>query len=439
MARTLQRALAFATVIAATMGAAAPAVSALPPFEPEAREVRRCVIHADLLHGGKDPLPSSLWAAIATGLADTRLHRVGLGGSVWIEGFGEVIAVNPDLRLRPASNQKLLTAAGALTFLGPEARLTTAVAAAGAQAGGVLEGDLYLIGGGDPTLRVDGDHSLAALAASVAERGITRVAGDVIVDESRYDERRRANGWGDIVSPTWMGSLSALMVNENRYRIEADFLRDPTSVNAQLFHDALENAGVELDGGASTGSAPADVTIVTTLASPTVAELVRVMLTDSNNTVAEMLVKEVGYRARGIGSTAAGLDAMATILDDFCLPPTILQLDGSGISHGNARSARDWRRLFMSLQAESWYDSFVDGLAVAGETGTLRNRFRGTAASGNLRAKTGTITGIRSLTGTLTTAGGRRVFFSFIVDDDDPRPPMAAIDDLLVAIAEDPS
>jgi D-alanyl-D-alanine carboxypeptidase/D-alanyl-D-alanine-endopeptidase (penicillin-binding protein 4) len=229
------------------------------------------------------------------------------------------------------------------------------------------------------------------------------------------------------------------MVDENRYRIEASFLADPVADSVERFREALAAAGVTVVGPTTRGEAPPDAATVATMASPSIAALVGQMLTDSNNTIAEMLVKEVGYRVRGIGSTAAGLEATATVLDDFCLPESILQQDGSGISHGNARSARDWRRLVMSAQAAEWYDKLETGLAIAGETGTLRFRFRNTAAEGNLRAKTGTISGIRSLTGVLTTVGNRRVFFSFIVDDDDPRPPMAAIDNLLAAIAADES
>lgn len=134
-----------------------------------------------------------------------------------------------------------------------------------------------------------------------------------------------------------------------------------------------------------------------------------------------------------------GMEAIGTVTDDFCMPKSIMQLDGSGLSHSNARSARAWRRLLMSAHSADWVEELVGGLAVAGETGTLRYRFRDTSAQGNLRAKTGTITGIRSLTGVMTTAGERRVFFSFIVDDDEPRRPMAAIDDLLAAIAADES
>jgi D-alanyl-D-alanine carboxypeptidase/D-alanyl-D-alanine-endopeptidase (penicillin-binding protein 4) len=164
------------------------------------------------------------------------------------------------------------------------------------------------------------------------------------------------------------------------------------------------------------------------------------MLTDSNNMVAEMLTKEIGLVSSGTGSTAAGVDAMRHVVSSFCLPNSTLQHDGSGLSHANARSARSWRSLLQAAQDRPWWDQFVDGLAVAGETGTLRGRFVETVAEGNLRAKTGTISGIRALSGFMTTAGGRRVFFSGIVADDrNPRAAMAAIDDLLVAVAEDDS
>ncbi len=187
------------------------------------------------------------------------------------------------------------------------------------------------------------------------------------------------------------------------------------------------------------GVLPAVAATVASLDSAPIRAIVAEMLTESDNTFAELLVKEIGYRTEGIGSTAAGIRAMTGVVKALCMPRSILQQDGSGLSHGNARSARDWRRLLQSAQSRPWWEDFVAGLAIAGETGTLERRFVDTAAQGNLRAKTGSITGLRSLSGIMTTAGGRRVFFSAIVDAGVPRVPLAAIDDLLVAVAEDES
>ena len=379
-------------------------------------------------------------AVIKEHLADERLDGAGLGLSLWIEGYGEVEAVAADLRLKPASNQKLLTAMTAFEVLGPDHRLETQVMTTGSLVNGVLDGDVYLVGGGDATLASRGDHSLATLAAGLRTAGFERITGRVLGDESRFDDLRQANGWREYNIPLSMGSLSALTVDENRYRADWPFIEEPTPHNAARFGTALREAGIAVAGVAAEGLAPGDAVVVAKLLSPPVVELVAEMLTESDNMIAELLTKEIGLAASETGSTAAGVAAMREVVSRFCLPNSTLQHDGSGLSHANARSARGWRSLLQAAQDRPWWNQFVDGLAIAAETGTLRRRFVETAAAGNLRGKTGTITGIRALSGIMTTAGGRRVFLSAIVDDDtNPRAAMSAIDDLLIAVAEDES
>ncbi len=410
------------------------------PFEDEALAVRNCRPRKDISAPGSETPPPELLAVIEEHLADERLDNVGLGLSLWIEGYGEVKAVAADLRLKPASNQKLLTAMAALEILGPDHRMETTVATDGLLANGVLDGDIYLIGGGDATLTSDDQHSLATLAEEVRRNGIQRITGRVLGDESRYDDLREANGWRELNIPESMGSLSALLVDENRYRADWPFIEEPTPYNAAAFARAMRDAGIIVEGVATEGVAPEHAVPITRLLSPPVGELVGMMLTDSHNMIAETLTKEMGLVTSGVGSTAAGVAAMRQVVSDFCLPNSVLQHDGSGLSHANARSARGWRSLLQAAQDRPWWELFVEGLAVAGETGTLERRFVETAAAGNLRAKTGTITGIRALSGIMTTAGGRTVFFSAIVDDDNrPRAAMTAVDDLLIAIAEDES
>ncbi len=416
----------------------APAFGAVP-FEPEASQIRSCRPHEDVTARPTEAAPADLLDAIDAHLADERLDGAGLGLSIWIEGYGEVTERAADLRLRPASNQKMLTAMTAYEVLGPDATMQTIVATDGLAANGVLAGNVYLVGGGDPTLTTSGDHSLETLAVAVRDAGIARIDGDVLVDESRYDALRVANGWGGMPIPAWVGSLSALLVDENRWSAAWSVIADPAPANAALFVDALTAAGVSVTGEATAGNAPEDAVTITRLRSPQMRDLVQLMLEDSNNTIAEILIKEIGFQAYGVGSTTAGLAAATELVRSLCRPRSILQQDGSGLSHGNARSARGWRQLLQAAQAAPWWPDFVASLAIAGETGTIRNRFLDTPAAGNIRAKTGSINGLRSLSGIMTTAGGRRVFFSAIVDADEPRVPMGVIDDLLVTIASDES
>ena len=417
--------------IASPVVALDPGHAALASVQP-GDEMAHCV-HADVATQ-EAPAPRALDALVDRHLAE--LRGVGLGLSLWIDGYGEVAARLPDLRLRPASNQKILTAVAALEVLGESTRLTTEVSTDGLLAGGVLDGDLHLVGGGDATLTGRGRHSLQTLAQAVFDTGIRSITGNVVADESRYDTLREANGWRELNIPESVGTLSALVVDENRYRADWAFIANPALFNGRRFRAALEEAGVTVGGRVRTGTAPDGAVRVFGLASPTVADLVAEMLTESDNVIAELLVKEIGLVASRVGSTAAGMAAVRTVLEQLCLDPGIVQQDGSGLSHGNARSARGWREMLQAAQERPWWETLVGGLAVAGESGTLEHRFVGTAAEDNLRAKTGTITGLRSLTGIMTTGDGRQVLFSAIVDDDDPRPKMALVDELLVALAE---
>ena len=409
------------------------------PFAPEAQAVRQCERHPDMTTQPSAAPPAELLQLIDEHLDDERLDNTGLALVVWIEGYTDVITRLPDLRLRPASNQKLLTAMTAFERLGADYRFTTTVATDGLLADGVLDGNLYLIGGGDATLASVEEHSLETLATRLAEAGIRQVTGAVIGDESRYDTLREAKGWLPLNIPESMGSLSALSVDENRWRADWPFIADPALANAALFAATLATAGISSVQDPRVGVAPPDAVVVTTLESAPLSELMAIMLTESDNMIAELTTKEIGLVINGEGSTAAGVRVAAEVVAELCVRGTTLQHDGSGLSHANARSARSWVELLQSAQSRPWWQFLYDGLPVAGVSGTLERRFVDTAAENNLRAKTGSISRLRALSGMLTTAGGRRVFFSAIVDARNPRPGIAAVDDLLIALAEDES
>ncbi len=436
--RSWRSAVVAAAVALQTITATAPA-AADPPFTPEALAVRQCERHPDRTADPDTPPPAELVAAIDDHLDDPRLEDAGLGLVVWIEGYTEVVAQFPDLRLRPASNQKLLTAMAAFETLGSDYRFTTKLATDGLLANGVLDGDLYLIGGGDATLASTGDHSLEALATAVVAAGIQGIRGSIVGDESRYDTLREANGWLPLNIPSSIGSLSALSVDQNRWRADWPFIADPALGNAELFAETLTAAGVVVDEDATVGRAPEDAVVIATLESAPLSELMAFMLTESNNMVAELTIKELGLVVSGHGTTINGIEVLADVVAALCVRQSTIQHDGSGLSHANARSPRSWVELLQSAQTRDWWDDLYAGLPIAGVSGTLQRRFLDTAAEDNLRAKTGSINQLRALSGMMTTAGGRRVFFSAIVDAPNPRPGIAAVDDLLVTIAEDGS
>lgn len=390
-----------------------------------------CVPDPSLSAPATAPAPAELVAAIERFAATPAVAAGPFGVSVWIEGYGE-LAAQPELPLLPASNQKLLTAMGALAVLGPDLRLTTEVRA-------TAEGGLVVVAGGDPTLTGRGPHSLDALAAQVRAAGITHVAGPLLVDESRHDDARRAPGWQDWQVPAYAGSLSAFMVDRNRYRGDAGFLADPALANAERFRLALGAHGVTVAGPTGHGPAPADAPVVASLASAPMASIVTTMMLRSDNMIAELLLKEIGHTARGEGSTAAGAAATRDALAPLCVPVTGSDDDGSGLSRANGRSAREWRELLQAARAQPWAPLLVDSLPVAGRTGTLAGRFGGTPAEGTVRAKTGTIIGGIALSGYGTTGGGRGFVFSVIANGPASNGAQGALDALVATIAADAS
>lgn len=385
------------------------------------------------------PAAAALASLVDGRLADPRLAGTTVGLSVWVEGLGEVAARNPDLLLTPASNQKLFTAMGVLSLLPQTDRLATEVRATGTQAGRVLTGDLFLVGGGDPTLRAKGPHSLDDLAAAVKARGVDEVQGALVGDESRYDGVRGAPGWLPQHVPVFIGPLSALVVDRNQLRPDAAYAANPLPGTLPYFRAALLRAGVRVTGPNVAGAAPAGSSVLAALPSPPIGDLVGEMLNQSDNLTAELLVKEVGHRTTRVpGSTAAGLAAIGDAVRKLGVPLAGVAADGSGLSREDRRSAREWRSLLQAVLPQPWAERLVGSLPLAGRNGTLARRFAGTAAEANVRAKTGWIDEARSLSGYLTTAGGRRVVFSVIVNQTTPTSPaLNALDGLVAAIAAD--
>ena len=395
-----------------------------------------------------NPAAAALSGLIEARIADPRLAGTTVGLSVWVEGLGEVAGHNGDLALTPASNQKLFTAMGVLALIPQTDRLVTEVRASGTQEGRVLNGDLVLVGGGDPTLNAKGPHSLDDLAAAVKARGIDEVRGSLVGDESRYDNVRSAPGWLPQHVPVFIGPLSALVVDRNQLRPDADYAANPLPGTMPYFRAALLRAGVRVLGPNVAGGAPPGSAVLAALPSPPIGDLVGEMLNQSDNLIAELLVKEVGYRTGAAapspsavqGSTAGGLAAITDAVQKLGVPLAGVAADGSGLSRDDRRSAREWRSLLQAARGQPWAERLVGSLPLGARTGTLARRFARTAAEGNVRAKTGWIDEARSLSGYLTTAAGRPVVFSVVINGTTPTSPaLNALDTLVAAIAADRS
>ena len=350
-----------------------------------------------------------------------------------------VVNHNADVPMRPGSNEKLLVAWGAYGVLGPGRTLTTEVRAEGAIDGSVLRGDLVVVGGGDPSLGSGGRHSVERLAALVRQHGITEVTGDLVVDESRFDNSRRAPGWTERHVPLFVGPLSALAVDGNWLRTDPEYVANPAAGNLGAFRAALVRQGVTVAGGDRAGMASDGAPVVASVQSAPVADLVRYMLTTSDNFYAEMLLKAVGREARGTGTLENGVAAVRELAGAAGVELTGRAADGSGLSRDNSRPAREWTELLVAARDQPWFDLLLNGLPLGGRTGTLSNRFLGTPAEANVRAKTGSVRESRALSGYVTTAGGRQVVFSLVVNGALPPAVIPAMDNLVSSIAANAS
>jgi D-alanyl-D-alanine carboxypeptidase/D-alanyl-D-alanine-endopeptidase (penicillin-binding protein 4) len=143
-----------------------------------------------------------------------------------------------------------------------------------------------------------------------------------------------------------------------------------------------------------------------------VRELIRFVNVPSNNFAAEMLLKALGARERGSGSTAAGADAARDTLDDFGVRPRIV--DGSGLSRADRTTPRQVVRLLERMDDQDVGRTFRASLAAAGQTGTVKRRMRGTPAAGRCRVKTGTLSNVSSLAGYCRTLSGRDLGFAIL-------------------------
>ena len=367
--------------------------------------VRRCSVLAALVVAAlawpatgssrvADPPPAG---ALAAALRSSGVSAGKTGVLVLdLDNGTTVFGRNTAKSLAPASTEKLTVALAALQELGPRFRIETVVLGSGSRSGSVWNGDLVLVGRGDPSL-TRGD--LRNLARQVRLLGIRSVKGRVVGDETFFDSRRTAPGWKPSFYKLESAPLSALIVDEAWLdRKQRD---RPALAAATVFRRALRAAGVSIRGKPVGGTAPAGTVRLAGVTSPTIARLVDHMNTESDNFFAEMLLKQLGARELRLGTTAAGASVVRRVLAERRVPLAGVRIvDGSGLSRLDRLTARALSALLLS----AWKDPsiarpFKASLAIAGVNGTLEDRMRSGPAHGIVRAKTGTTSVASALAG----------------------------------------
>ena len=329
-------------------------------------------------------------------------------------------SVNPSKALIPASATKLITAAVALEVLKPEFTYTTKVLGS-LDAAGVVS-DLYFVGGGDPVIvrneyvasekyPTTSGTSLEKLADSLVAAGLRRVTGSVVGVDTRYDSLRFVDVWPDEFHYTEAGPLGALVVDDGVVLGQNTKPDDPAVSAAIELQNLLSARGVLFGALARRDVLPSDVPEIASIQSAPLSAIVQEMMVNSDNNTSELLLKEIGFASKGIGSTAAGLEVVKEQLVKWKIDKDVQLFDGSGLASDGRVSCET----FMSLL--STFSTVMPNLmAVAGETGTIRDTFDGTSVAGKLRGKTGTLNGVKALVGYVPITNSDPVMFSLLMN-----------------------
>jgi D-alanyl-D-alanine carboxypeptidase/D-alanyl-D-alanine-endopeptidase (penicillin-binding protein 4) len=358
----------------------------------------------------------------------------------------------------PASNEKIVTASVALDELGAQYTFSTRLVGP-APVTGTISGDVHLVGGGDPNLSTQAylargqvnqqevpahPTSFETLADELHAAGVTAITGRVLGDDTRYDSQRYVATWpSDYRTTHQAGPLGALMVDDDYTSFDAPFRTadDPAGRAAAVLTQLLRQRGITVGGEAGSGAAPAGATdLVAPLVSAPLGAIVADLLTNSDNNTGELLLKEIGLHASQQGTTAAGGAEVLAALGRFGLGTDGLAVvDGSGLDRGNRMTCA----VLLTLLDRAPTDGpLVQGLAVAGQTGTLATLFRGSPLAGKLRGKTGTLVqgGARALSGVVLLDGGHRIDYSFVFNGANPSDRAAPlIDDMVRAFSTYPA
>lgn len=391
---------------------------------------------------------------------------------------------NADLVFIPASNFKLLVGAVALDRLGPDFTYSTTVYATGEiNSRGVLEGDLVLKGGGDPILNTD---DLASLAKQIKSKGISKIAGNLLVDDSYFDDQRLGWGWSwDDIPYYYSAEISALNINRNVVDVyvrpgqrvgsravvridpptdyvkvdnsattggpdieknvwvdrilgsntirvrgvvplgtkanapeEAITVTEPALYAGYVFRDRLAREGILVLGGVKSGTLPQDATELAVHRSAPLSQILSLLMKPSDNLIAEVLLKTLGAEIKGQGTTNAGIEVETEFCQQIGMDLTALKIvDGSGLSRLNFISPNNLITLLAYMYGHKHASIYINSLPVAGVDGTLRNRMKGTAAEKNVRAKTGYVSRVSSLSGYVNTMSGEPLAFAILMNN----------------------
>ncbi len=359
-----------------------------------------------------------------------------------------ICSLNPKATRSLASNTKLFTTSTAFGRLGKEHRMRTRLLAdAPIGPDGVLDGNLFLKGGGDPSLGVEsflgvyfggGGTDIADLAIKARKAGLKEVTGRLYADETVFDSLRGVADSGFATSP-YIGPLSGLSINTGYTSSKlSSFSGNPARLAARSLVRELRGRSVAIRPEIALRKAPRSIRsrVVAELKSPGTFWMSRITNVYSNNFFAEMMLKAIGAHVSGKGSTSGGADVVRAY--SASLGSKVSPVDGSGLKVSNRSTAEEVVDLLSGIRRKPWYGSFRASLPLAGREGTVAGRMRGSTAEGRCRLKTGTLTGVSALSGYCRTRSGRQLAVSVLMNGVSDTYAARAAQDRIAAIAAGP-
>ncbi|HET7613994.1 MAG TPA: D-alanyl-D-alanine carboxypeptidase/D-alanyl-D-alanine-endopeptidase [Gemmatimonadaceae bacterium] len=338
----------------------------------------------------------------------------------------------------PASNMKIVTSAAALTLLGADYSYRTTFATDGEVRDSLLDGNLIVIGRGDPTIS-DNMRGLATLvmdtlADSVRAHGIRQVTGSLARVGDAFPDSIHGYGWEwDDLGEYYAAGVDELIFNEGmaptslrpppdtvRDSLYSGPAKDPGTGYLNAFNDALVRKHINVETGVMDSILPTPIRMDTLFVyvSPPLRNILPALMKPSQNQIAEILLKTIGLERGGMGTADSARKIVAQQLLAWGVQPDGFAIyDGSGLSRHDLVSPETLVRVLDRIQQDTAFAAYYNAMPIAGVDGTLKDRMKGTPAEGNVHAKTGSIGGARSLSGYVTSADGERLIFSILANN----------------------
>jgi len=338
-----------------------------------------------------------------------------------------IYSVNHTRSMIPASNTKLFTTATALKIMGRDFLLHTKILMDNnALTDSIVTGNVYIKGLGNSVFT---SEDLDSLVSEIVKKGITKITGDIIGDDTFFDDVYTRDDWiKDEKANVKLPPVSALVIDRNtkyvkkkrrgRWRTYRVHVTNPPKYAAQLLKQKLVDSGINVEGEAKTGETPLTATVLVQ-SSVVLNKLIQLINKNSDNFLAECLFKTIGAIASGKqGNSFYSTQAILTFIkDNEIYSENTSIVDGSGISRFDQITVGAIVGLLeiMYFDLKNFPD-FYNSLSIAGVDGTLEDRLDKKGDSINFRGKTGTLNGVSSLSGYLTTKSGDELIVSMIIE-----------------------